>query len=122
MLSNAFDALVVGMGLKPPHIRFLTRVTWVVLVSGHIAWVCGYLITFGFAAPFARASDVEELKNAAKVSARINMQTEIRVQTRLWCTNTDPEIRASAYQNIQRLRIDLEKIADVKEPEPRCQP
>lgn len=116
----AGDALVTGMGLKPQQIKLLIRVGWVLGVSFHMAWVCGWLVAFGLASPFARAGDVEQLQKAARVSARLNLQTELRIQIRVWCTHGDDEVKRAAYGNIQRLRIDLEDIAGVKEPEPSC--
>lgn len=119
-----FDAIAIaletGMGLKREHQRVLIRVGWVLGVSFHIAWVCGLTAVVGLSTPFARAGDVEKLMRAAEVNARISMQQELRVQTRLWCTTQDPEIRSVAYRRIDELRHDLFEIAKTSTPEPTC--
>lgn len=120
MFDAAQKALEEGMGLKREHQRMLIRVGWVLIVSGHIAWVCGFLASIGLLAPFARAGDVEKLLRASEVNARISMQSELRVQIRAWCVATDDEIRALALRRIDELRSDLLEIANMRTPEPRC--
>lgn len=87
----------------------------------------GWLASLGVAAPFASAADVDDLKRAqavnaraAEVSARINMQTELRLQTKIWCSATDAEIKASALRKIDELRAEFLEITKTVTPEPTC--
>lgn len=54
-----FDTLCEGMGLNKERRAFLLRALWVIIVSGHIAWVCGFLAGVGLASPFVRAGDLD---------------------------------------------------------------
>lgn len=83
-------------------------------------WVCGFLAAIGLASPFARASDVDKLLHAAEVNARISMQSEIRVQTRLFCQTSDEEVKASAMKRIDELREELWEISRIRLPDPQC--
>lgn len=120
MLSQLSQALETGMGLRREHQRVLIRTGWVLIVSGHIAWACGWLASFGLAAPFARAADVDKLLRAAEVNARISMQQEIRVQVRAYCQTTDEEVRLLTLKRIDELRTELWEIAKIQTPAPQC--
>ena len=121
MLDKAGDALVTGLGLKRAQVALLIRVGWVVLVSGHIAWVCGWLTFAGITTPFARASELDQLKRASNISARIALNDEIRIQVRILCTAEDQGDRTTAYRLILKLNQELEDVTGEKQPEPRCQ-
>lgn len=112
----------LGLGLKPHHWKVLIRVGWVVFVSFHIAWVCGWLVTFGLLSPFARAADVSEIQKTLRVSAEIQVQAELRIQKSLWCNNTDERVRNAIMQRIDELRRNLREIAKIEDgtDEPRC--
>lgn len=120
MLTELAAALERGMGLKVEHQRLLIRVGWVAFVSGHVLWVCGFLTTFGLASPFARAGDVEKLLRASEVTARLQMQNEIRLQVRNYCQSTDQDIKALALKRIDELRVELFEIAKIRVPEVSC--
>jgi membrane protein YdbS with pleckstrin-like domain len=121
MFELAAKALEEGMGLSRAHQRVLWRVFWVLGVSGHILWVCGFLTAVGLSSPFARADDVDKLMRAAQVNARISMQQELRVQIRTYCATSDDDIKALAMRRIDELRNDLFEIAKIRTPEPQCQ-
>lgn len=120
MLDMAAKALEEGLGLKREHQRVLIRTAWVLFVSGHVLWVCGWLAAMGLSSPFAQAADVDDLLRASRVNARITMQTELRVQIRAWCLAEDPEIRQLTWRRIDELRTDLLEIAKIQTPEPVC--
>lgn len=56
---NWFDSLCEGMGLNKERRAFLMRALWVIFVSGHIAWICGFLTGLGLTSPFVRAGDLD---------------------------------------------------------------
>lgn len=122
MFDRASRALEIGLGLKPEHQRVLIRTGWVLFVSGHVFWVCGFLAGFGLASPFARAEDVEELKKASVISARIQIQGEIRAQTKAYCQLPDGIAREYVLRRIDDLRAELYEIAKIRAPEPNCEP
>lgn len=120
MFETFATALETGMGLKREHQQILIRTLWVLFVTGHVLWVCGFLGSIGLAAPFARAGDVDKLLRATEVNARITMINEIRVQTRAYCQTTDLEIKASAMHRIDELRDDLWELSKIRIPDPQC--
>lgn len=122
MLDKAGDALVEGMGLKKPQVRLLIRVGWVLLVSGHIAWVCGWLVLFGLRVPFANAADVDELKANARLTLQLQLQQELRVQKNAWCSVADEKVRDGIMIRIDQLRNNLREVAKIDDGygEPRC--
>lgn len=122
MFNVVQEALEKGMGLKVEHQRVLIRVGWVLIVTGHIAWVCGWLVSIGLAAPFARAGDVDELKKASLVTARIQLQVEIREQTKAYCTLPEGAPREYVLRRIDDLRAELYEIAKIRTQEPVCRP
>lgn len=122
MLGEFFNALVVGMGLTPRHVKLLIRIGWVLLVSMHIAWVCGWLAAAGLASPFAQASDVAELKANSKLMLTLQLQQELRSQKTVWCQITDENVRVSVMNRIDQLRQNLREVAKIDDGvgEPRC--
>lgn len=120
MLDKAEEALTKGLSLRPKDKALLIRTGWVLIVSVHILWVCGWLAFAGFASPFARAADVEKLQRASKISAQIQIQAEIREQGRIFCASTDERTRDYVERRIDELRANLREIADIDEPRPVC--
>lgn len=59
--KERIDLLSEAFGLNQPQRRLILRVGWVVFVTGHIAWVCGFLAPLGIASPFANAKDVAQV-------------------------------------------------------------
>lgn len=80
LFSKAF-----GIGQKMQ--AALLRVLWVLFVTGHIAWVCGWLDRFGFPAPFSRPADV---------GAAVDSERKIRVSDREALDGTVSDIRKNA--------------------------
>jgi hypothetical protein len=110
MLPQAGAALVKGMGLTSRNVSLLIRVGWVIAMSVHAAYVCGLLAVIGLTGqPFARASDLAEIQRNLRVSARINLQAEIRAQGEAFCSLTGHS-RDVVGERIEKLRIELKSI------------
>jgi hypothetical protein len=110
MVPQFFTGLATAMGLTKENVALLLRVGWVVLVSAHIAYVCGLLALVGLTGqPFARASDLAEIQRNLRVSARINLQAEIRAQGEAFCSLTGKS-RDVVGERIEKLRLELKSI------------
>ena len=121
MFSDPGDALSEGFGLNKKQRQLIIRVAWVVAVSGHILWICGFLGWMGLNAPFARAEDVDEMKQQTAISARLQIVQEIRTQKRIYCTTPDERSRDSTLRYLNVLVLELSKVSDIKEtPIPDC--
>jgi hypothetical protein len=121
-LNEKLDLIAEGFGLNREQRRLLLRILWVIGVSTHIAWVCGFLAWTGLAPPFAKAERVERLERSALISARISLQQEYRVQVRAYCA-MDESARDGVLRTIDRIRTDFVIVTEGKEylPEPRCE-
>jgi hypothetical protein len=113
-------AIFENMGIKREHQRAVVRVLWVLAVTGHMLWVCGFLAALGLVAPFARAGDVDKLLRATEVNARLSMVNEIRVQTRAYCQTDDNELKGSARRRIDELREELWQVSQIRVADPQC--
>lgn len=121
MLNEAGDAVSEGFGLNKKQRQLIIRVLWVLGVSGHIAWVCGFMSFLGLVSPFARATDVEQLQNQVAISARLQLIQEIRTMKRSYCLSTDDDVRQSTLRYLNSLVDELRKVSDLKEsPIPDC--
>lgn len=110
------------LGIKREHQGKFFVAAWVLGMTGHAAWVCGFLAAFGLASPFARAEDVDKLKRAALITARIQLQGEIRAQTKAYCSISDAVTREYILRRIDSLRGELYELTQVNEPSPTCPP
>lgn len=116
-MDRLFTLLGEGFGLTPDQRRLLIRTLWVLMVSTHILWVCGFMAIVGFPSPFAKASDVERIQQSADISARISLAQEIRAYSASRCRADD---REPFDKIIDRLQIEYERITGARYPEPRC--
>ena len=75
-MADGFDVLKKGMRIDHEQEGFLIRVLWVLAVSGHIAWVCGFLGFIGLHSPFVAASDLTQFKSeqVSKLDSLISKQ------------------------------------------------
>jgi len=116
-----FALLSLGMGLTRTQQQIVLRTLWVLIVTTHIAWVCGFLAPLGLAAPFARADAVEDLTRTAAVSARLQLTQELRTQTLYWCAAKELNQRTAVEQTLDRLRDEYRRITKGEAPpEFRC--
>lgn len=121
MLNTAGQGLAEGLKLTKRDRSVLWRAGWVILVSLHMLWVWGLLGWAGFAVPFARAAEVQELQKSARISTQIQIQAEIREQGYIYCSSTDDRTRTAASRRIDELRTNLREIAKIDEPRPVCE-
>jgi hypothetical protein len=115
-------ALERGMGLKEGQSKLLIRVGWIIIVSVHIAWVCGWLVTFGLASPFVRAAEIaavngeiSDIKAYQRLTLTLQLQGELRAQKSAWCVVQDSISRVSIMNRIDFLRQQLRDIAKVED-------
>ena len=75
-MAEGFELLKKGMRIDHEQEGFLIRVFWVVAVTGHIAWVCGFLTFIGLSSPFVAAGEIEQFKvvQTAKLDSLIAKQ------------------------------------------------
>lgn len=135
-----FETLSEGMGLNKERRAFLLRALWVIIVSGHIAWVCGFLGALGLATPFATAGDMETKYRevsakqdvAAAQTARIeellqkqlqrSKSTEIREVLLQICVATTSSEKARLLDKKEGLQTEYAEISKgVRYPEPPCE-
>jgi len=117
MFKEAGEVASEGFGLTPKQRQLIIRVLWVLAVSLHISYVCGLLALAGIgAAPFARAEDVDDLKKANAVTARIQIIQELRVQKRSYCLISDERTKDSIMRYMLRLQGELKEITGQIEP------
>lgn len=119
-VTGAFSAISAGFGLDRKKQALLIRLLWVIAVSGHIAWACGWLVTLGLVG-FARADELKELRQTVQASARVTLSQEIRAQARIRCLSSDVQIRDSITRYIDSLQVEYERIAGQRFPEPSCE-
>jgi hypothetical protein len=122
MFKEAGEAVSEGFGLTPKQRQLIIRVLWVLAVSAHMAYVCGIFAFMGIGvAPFARSEDVEGMKRASVVNARIQIIQEMRVQKNAWCKIADDATRDSILRYLVRLQGELKEITGEIEPvQPDC--
>lgn len=116
LISMMTDAML----LTPEQRSLVLRVIWVSIVSIHILWVCGLTAAIGFASPFAKASDLESVKQAVNISAKITLSRELRDQIHVMCSTKDSQARSSLAQYIEELQSQYQQITGQRYPEPPC--
>lgn len=60
MAEDKLALLTEGFKLNTEQRGLIIRVGWVVFVTFHIGWVCGWLGVLGMASPFVAAHDLKE--------------------------------------------------------------
>lgn len=118
-VTGAFSALVAGFRLSRKDQALILRVLWVLTVSIHIAWACGWLTAIGLVG-FARADDVSQVQKTVNASARVTLSQEIRAQIRVRCVSTDQNVVDSLTRYIDSLQVEYERIAGQRYPEAEC--
>lgn len=107
--KTLWDAFTYGFTDK--QLAATVTLLWRLLVTFHIAWVCGFLISFGFNPPFVAAADVKELDSkvktltaATQLTTKLSLLREIRIQKTLLCTLTDPKLLDGVIYTLDRLK------------------
>jgi len=119
-VTGAFSALSAGFGLDRKRQALVLRILWVLAVSGHIAWACGWLSMVGLGG-FAKADDMSRLQQTVDASARVTISQEIRAQSRVRCASADQAVRDSLTRYIDSLQISYERVAGQRYPELPCE-
>jgi hypothetical protein len=119
-VTGAFSALSAGFGLDRRQQALVLRILWVLVVSIHIAWACGWLAAIGLVG-FARATDVSQIQQTVNASARVTLSQEIRSQARIRCISADQSVRDSLTRYIDSLQAEYERVAGQRYPEPLCE-
>lgn len=118
-ITGAFSALSLGFNLTRSQKSLLLRIGWVILVTTHIAWACGWLGVLGLIG-FAKADELKELRQTVQASARVTLSQEIRAQATIRCRVTDQYAKDSITRYIDSLQIEYERIAGQRLTEPPC--
>jgi hypothetical protein len=119
-VTGAFSALSAGFGLNRRQQALVLRILWVLTVSIHIAWACGWLSAIGLIG-FARANEVSQIQQTVNASARVTLSQEIRMQARVRCASTDQSVRDALARYIDGLQFEYERVAGQRYPEPTCE-
>lgn len=118
MADGGWDVLKKGMRIDHEQEGFLIRVFWVVAVTGHIAWVCGFLTFIGLSSPFVAAGEIEQFKvvQTAKLDSLIAKQeASERLLTRTLAQGKAREIRETltricvAKTSVEKARLNEDK-------------
>lgn len=120
-MADPLDLVSDGFHLTKGQRSLLIRVLWVLLVTINMMYVHGLLVYLGISAPFAHAADVEDLKRASMVNARIQIIQEMRAQKASYCKVADEQTRDSIMRYLVRLQGELKEITGEIEPvTPAC--
>lgn len=128
-MGLAVESLKKGMQINHRQEGFLIRVLWVIAVSGHIAWVCGFLASIGLQSPFVQAGDMQKVEQ--KVDRSIELQikqlkqskaTEIRSVLVKLCGQLTREERDQQLSEKERLQSEYKELnGNVEYKEPPCE-
>lgn len=118
-VTGAFSAISAGFSLDRKQQALFLRILWVLVVSIHIAWACGWLSMLGLVG-FARANEVSQIQQTVNASARVTLSQEIRAQVRVRCSTSDQAIADSLTRYIDGLQTEYERIAGQRYPELPC--
>jgi hypothetical protein len=113
-LSSFLDEV---LGLDPDQRRTVFRVAWVVLMSGHILWACGWLTALGFSG-FAKADDLrDQRKYLQRIEIRLLEKSIFEVKV-LQCNAASKQLYA---QQLAGLLTDYQNLTGKLYPLPSCE-
>lgn len=140
-VADGTSLIVRGFGLNAKMQGIVVRVLWVLAVSGHIAWVCGWLTPMRVAPPFVnindaattmqeerdrRVADRRELEGAigdirknANAALGISINHELRDQMTAFCFANSNE-RIAMRQYIDYLENLYQALHQKPYDEPPC--
>lgn len=104
------------MGLNRGQQQLIIRTLWVLFVTTHILWVCGWLAFLGLAGPFAKADEVSDLRRSIVVVEKLQITQEMRVQTIYWCKAKDEGEKVAFEEALDRLRDEYKRITGGEQP------
>lgn len=126
-MAAPMDLLTEGFKLNLNQRGLLIRVGWVMLMSIHVAWICGFLTAFGLAPPFAAAADLQPItKRVESIESLLRqslMQSKARDVRDLVTKLCDPKTldRDRLYAEKDRLQIEYKALAGEYYAEPPCE-
>jgi hypothetical protein len=113
-------------GLSKEQVRGVFTVSWRVALIVHIAWLCGFLVPFGIAPPFAKADVVATLQTdvgaivAELKSDRIDrLDADIFATRRLQCEAIKTGTQEQQRQYADRLNELVNKYKKMTNNYPR---
>lgn len=126
MLNAILDA-VFGALSREQRLLYM-RLTWIGLVSFHMAWVCGWIGLTGLEAPFARASDLKVTETQlVLITAQLRqdridrLDQVIQTLRGLQCrTVSDSPARQNYTDRLNDLFRKYVELAGVEPHVPRC--
>lgn len=118
--EGILNLITEGFGIPRSVRGVLIRIAWVLFVTGHILWVCGWLAFIGVQSPFARADDFKTLQKNAALSATIAVQRELRDEYSARCSTVDPQLWDKLDRYIDVLQAEYIKLTGVYYPDPGC--
>jgi len=138
-VEQGWEALKKGMRINHEQEGFLIRVLWVLFVTGHVFWVCGFLAFAGLQSPFVQAAELERFKavQVAKLDSLIVKQEateallrralaqgkarEIRDTLTRICNATTSLERSHLNEEKDRLQDEYMSLTGLRFIEPPCE-
>lgn len=102
MVNTGLNFLSEGLKLNMGQRGLLIRAGWVILVSGHIAWVCGFLTFIGLQSPFVQAGVIEavvEGQRGDKDSKIAELEDQVNLEAYRKASNI------SAWTSLDELKL-----------------
>lgn len=106
--------------LNKSQMRLVFRIGWVLLVTFHILWICGWLAFMGLEAPYAHASDMAALQRSVQVTEKITLSQEIRSEMVVRCRTKDQDAKDSISRYIESLQNEYWALTHERYPEVPC--
>ena len=103
------DFILRNLGLTREQQVLITRAAWVVFVTFHILWVCGWLGFLGLAPPFAaaaeyaKAAEIKEIAQQLKLDRLERLEHEILTVKTSYCKADNQEAKRQYAQRVQEL-------------------
>lgn len=115
-MDSLIGFVVSSLGLSKEQQKLIVRSGWVLIVSIHIMWVCGWLAFAGFASPFARAEDVQTVRQVLKEDHIERLDAQILALREKQCEAATPEAKKTYGERLHEL---IQKYLQVSGNPPR---
>lgn len=114
-----------ALGLSPEQRALIARSIWVMGVSGHILWVCGWLAPVGLASPFAQADEVNnQVKHIIREELSAKRQSDLpglMLDAKQKYCAASGEARRLHFTTYNALRAEYYKLTQLEYPDPPCE-
>lgn len=119
-MEAIIDLIIRTTGWTRDQQGSFLRAGWVIIVSIHILWVCGWLSAFGVEAPFAQLTVTQTALNEMRADRIERIDHNILTVRASQCKATTPEARSQYSERLLEL-ISVYQHLTGKEPRiPRC--